>query len=72
MDAKADMLLKMRFLAIKQNRHRTTMMPPFTFLLWLFQVCISGFVFCPSEHIPIWYVDGKGLRAELKVCLYSL
>lgn len=57
---------------IMQNRPRTTIMPLSIFLLCVFQVHVSGFVFCPSEHIPIWYMDGKGPRAELKLCLYNL
>lgn len=42
------------------------MMPPSTFLLWVFQVGASGFVFCPSEHVPIWHMDGKGPRGRVK------
>jgi len=70
----ADMLLKMSFVAYRSCRIDVgqiwCLLP--LFCHEFFQVCISGFVFCPSENIPVWYVDGKRPRAELKLCLYNL
>lgn len=69
----ADVLLKTSFVTNVQKRPRIAMMS--------FHFSGMGF---PGEHlracilsvraylVPIWYVDGKGPRAELKFCLYNL
>lgn len=64
----ADMLLKVSFVASRSDRN---VMPPSSFLQ-VSQVCISGFVFCLSEHIPICHIGGKEPGVELNLCLHNL
>lgn len=69
----ADMPLKTRFVTNMQKRPRTAMMSFHFSAMGFPGACLRACVLSVRAHlVPIWYMDGKGPRAELKFCLYNL